>query len=517
MKKLYYTLAALASFQMSLNAQVYSTAILDGNNVEANVNNGGIFFNDVVNQSPGFEYPKGSEKHLIYANTFWFGTEDNSGNKKLAAQLYNWGGDFFPGPLVPFAATANIEPGFVSKIHQVTKSEIQDHIDNYADPSYVIPSSIANWPAHGDVSQGFDFYLAPFVDVNNDGMYFPEEGDYPLIRGDFATYMILNDKKDVHASGGDPLGVECHFMFYQYNTTDYLNNTVFLNIKVINRSAIDYPEFKVGCFLDPDIGNSTDDAVGCDTNQRVMYAYNFPNNDDIYGANPPAIGVVNLNQSMDVFGYFSDDIAEMTLPNTASDFHGFLDGNWKDGTPFTLGGNGYGGNTNTKYLFSGNPNVPGEWSEVEAGLLPSESRMFMVSNIGPLLNQEEICLDYAFVVGDGGDHLENVNHLLSIAAEVQNFYNSQDDLVCAYFGETLGMDAHEIKSPTVYPNPSNGQITIDFTGEYSVEIHALDGRKVFESAKMQDTNTIYPTIESGSYMLSVIQNGNRHSKTIVVR
>lgn len=49
----------------------------------------------------------------------------------------------------------------------------------------------------------------------------------------------------------------------------------------VNRSTIDYPAFKVGCFLDPDIGNGADDAVGCDTNQRVMYAYNFTNNDDV--------------------------------------------------------------------------------------------------------------------------------------------------------------------------------------------------------------------------------------------
>lgn len=517
MKKIYITLVSLASIPVSVNAQVYSTATFSGNNIEAAVNNGGVFFNDEINQSPAYEYPKGSGNHLVYANSFWFGAEDNFGNKKLAAQLYSMGDDLFPGGLKPLSANTSSGDFNNNEIYQVSKSEIDNHILNYSNSGYVVPTSIENWPAHGDYSAGYDFYSAPFVDVNYDGIYDPLDGDYPKIRGDYATYMILNDKMNVHASGGEPMGIECHFMFYQYETSDYLNNTVFLNLKVINRSTAPYAQFKVGTFLDPEIGNGADDAVGCDTNRRVMYAYNFNNNDDVYGANPPAIGVVNLNQSMDVFGRFNDDISAMTLPTTVADYQNFLDGKWKDGTPFTEGGNGYGGSQTTKYLFSGNPNNPIEWSEVEVGTASNESRMFMVADVGPLLFEEEICLDYAFVVGDGGNHIENVNNLLAVANDAQNFFNAQEDFVCEYYEDALKVETYGLISPSVYPNPSNGELTIDFKGEYRVEIHALDGRMVYQQSNLQNAQKLNASIDAGSYILSVIQNEQRYTTQIIVQ
>jgi hypothetical protein len=249
MKKFYFTILALACFQMDMHAQ-YSSVIIDGNNVEGNLNNGGVFFNGPAQVNPGYEYPKGSEKHLIFANSFWFQGEDINGNKKLSAQLYNLGQDLFPGALTDNGA-ATVGPGnhYTKDIYQVTKSEIDNHIANYTTPNDIVTSSIEDWPAHGDPSIYQDYILAPFVDVNNDGLYTPSDGDYPKIRGDYATYMILNDKLDVHASGGQPLGVECHFMFYQYNSNYFRNNTTFLNLKVINRGSQLFTDFKVGCFL----------------------------------------------------------------------------------------------------------------------------------------------------------------------------------------------------------------------------------------------------------------------------
>lgn len=518
MKKIYLVLVSLSFIQLGIKAQ-YDMAILNQNNVEAIVSNGGVFLNDPATQSPGFEYPKGSNNHLIYANAFWFKAADSDGNNKLSAQLYNMGEDIFPGTLKPNSATPSPSQNPTKLIHQVGKAEIQNHIDNFSDPGYTVPSSIADWPAHGDVNAGYDFYLAPFVDVNGDGIYTPSDGDYPKIRGDKATYMILNDKQNIHGSGGEPMGVECHFMFYQHSSTNYLNNTIFLNVKVINRSTQDYPEFKVGCFMDPDIGFGADDAVGCDTTKKVMYAYNYYDNDNDYGNIPPAVGVVNLNQSMDVFGYFSNDMPQMNLPSSAADFQNYLDGKWRDGLPFTSGGNGYGGNENTKYMFPGNPNNQGEWSEIDEEITPSDKKMFMTANIGPLNSGKEKCLDYAFIVGSGDDHLENVNNLLDVATDVQNFFNSQQDFICQNYEETLDVNTNKanLDFPTVFPNPSTGQITIDFSGDYNIEIHALDGRKVFEKSNIHDVQEVYTTLDTGSYIISILQNGNRYTEPLVIQ
>ena len=46
-------------------------------------------------------------------------------------------------------------------------------------PGYEVPDIIQNWPAHGDVAAGQDYYLAPFYDNNDDGTYNWQDGDYP--------------------------------------------------------------------------------------------------------------------------------------------------------------------------------------------------------------------------------------------------------------------------------------------------------------------------------------------------
>ena len=45
----------------------------------------------------------------------------------------------------------------------------------------------------GDTSLGQAPYLAPFVDVDYDGLYNPALGDYPDVMGDQAIFFIFND------------------------------------------------------------------------------------------------------------------------------------------------------------------------------------------------------------------------------------------------------------------------------------------------------------------------------------
>lgn len=514
MKKLILTISTLICIQ-STQAQ-FTTVETDFNNVNATISNGGVFFHKNNQLAPGFEYPNGSSNHLIYSTSFWFSSVDTEGMIKLSGQMEVPGEDLFPGAITPGAATS--VPGELDskKVVQVSKAEILDHIANYSTAGYVVPNSLLDWPAHGDVTLELDFYLAPFVDTDNNGVYEPENGDYPLIRGDYATYMILNDKAEVHASGGDPLGIECHFMFYQYESDDFLDNTVFVNLKVINRSTAPLLDFKVGCFTDPDVGDSEDDYAGCDSTLHLMYAYNGSNSDLHYGSNPPAVGVVNLNKSMDVFGtYFGTGATG--LPINPVDFVQNMNGLWKDSSPFTLGGNGYGGTTPTKFMYHGNPNNLGEWSEVDENNTAGDRKMFMATHASTLEPGEEKCFDYAFIVGDGGDHLENVTNLMTVATEAKNFFDLQTDFVCENYAETLSLKENTQKELHIYPVPSYGDFTIDFSGEYDVFIYGLDGRKVFEQQQLSNSSTIKAEIQPGSYIVTVIQNNNRYTKSIIIK
>ena len=358
----------LLAFTVHLQANSQTAfSYLDGNNTSAIVSSGGTYFNNSSTSSPGYEYPKGSGNHLIYANSFWYGGKDVNGDIKLSGQMYEWGKDLFPGPLSDDGA-GEISPSTATlydQIYSVSRAEIEYHMQHFYDIGYVTPSSIADWPAHGDIGLNQDFFLAPFVDVNNDQVYTPQYGDYPLIRGDVASYVIMNDKLSMHqASGADPIGIECHLMFYQFITSDDLNNTTFVNVKVINRGTQTIYDFAVGGLLDTDIGNSSDDFMGSDSSRNMLYAYNATNTDATYGANPPAIGLVSLNHDLNVAGSYSGVSGPTSIPNTANEYILNMSGYYKDGSEMTEGGSGYGGTVANSFQYHGDPNIGGEWSEI---------------------------------------------------------------------------------------------------------------------------------------------------------
>ncbi|MDB4082974.1 hypothetical protein N9502_01770 [Vicingaceae bacterium] len=75
-------------------------------------------------------------------------------------------------------------------IVRVTRQEVISHQANYNQIGYIMPEGIKNWPAFGDTTLGVSKDLAPFFDANNNGCYDPQNGDYPVIKGDEALYWI---------------------------------------------------------------------------------------------------------------------------------------------------------------------------------------------------------------------------------------------------------------------------------------------------------------------------------------
>src|SRR5690606_31361632 len=127
-----------------------------------------------------------------------------------------------------------------SKVWKISKAEIEQHRQTYFLNNYIMPWAIEHWPAHGDTSRGEAFQLAPFADNNGNGIYEPHLGEYPLIVGDEAVFFMMNDARyPLRNSSGVPLNIEVHGMLYAFegdNNKD-LNNTLFLNYKIINRNS----------------------------------------------------------------------------------------------------------------------------------------------------------------------------------------------------------------------------------------------------------------------------------------
>ncbi|MDP4281912.1 MAG: T9SS C-terminal target domain-containing protein, partial [Bacteroidota bacterium] len=298
-----------------------------------------------------YEIPKGSKKTSMFSMSLWIGGIDVNNNLKLAAYRYGQGptngtshtkNDFWPGPL-SIDGTASVDEETCAKydkLFPITREEVQEFLawfDNKSEfPNYTIPKDITDWPAHGDVSKGQAYYLAPFFDANGDGVYEPEDGDYPyydfsnalcpknlkpgermkraklrngetddtlgilvdqVLKGDQTLWSVFNDKGNYHSeTQGEPIGIEIRAQAFAFATNDEINNMTFYSYEIINRSTYSLTGTYFSQWVDPDLGWAQDDYVGCDVKRGLGYCYNGKPIDgsgqtEAYGAHPPAIGV----------------------------------------------------------------------------------------------------------------------------------------------------------------------------------------------------------------------------------
>ncbi|RYM32097.1 T9SS type A sorting domain-containing protein [Brumimicrobium glaciale] len=462
-------------------AQIHSS-ILDHNNVSASISDAGTFCYDYTNQGLGYEVPKGSGRHAIYSTQFWFAAIDAQGEIHFVqGGVPNQGTDVFNGPISDPGTYTN--PEYQNKWNNSVWSICQTDIDNFVltyecglDPNcdevYPLTNeaimTINNWPAHGDDNSGQSYYLAEYFDYDSDGSYNPMAGDYPIIKGCCATYMIQNDAAEPHSyTNTNVIGIEMHYLFYQYKTWDYLNDVTFVDITVINRSNTNYPEFIHSIAVDADIGNSTDDYYGCDSLNNLTYFYNADNDDEDhlqtlgYGVNPPAIGIVSLNNDMTSSVPYAD--AGLTVSNKWN----LMNGLKADGSSW-LNPNAIA----TKYVFSGNPNIPSEWSALSVGHQNFEAKSLTSVNVGSFNIGDTLKQSYAITYARNGNHLENVQSVIDRASDVKDFYINESDIPCT--DGTTNLEKLEDFNVSISPNPSSGIVNINNYDKNPLSITVLD-------------------------------------------
>lgn len=293
----------LAFFSLTSFSQNTGHADLDINNVRARFNACGNNFWDLDSLGEHFEVPKNTGKTSIFNQALWIGGLDINGQLKLAAERYRSNGeDFWPGPVSN--VYDSVYDAQWNKVWKLNKAAIDSFKLWYNNPSayptYLIPSEILNWPAHGNVSNGQAFNLAPFHDHNQDGIYNPNNGDYPLIKGDQAIFYIYNDARNIHTeTGGAKLNVEIHVMAYAFNCNGPLGNTIFVNYKIYNRSTFNLSNTLIGVYADLDLGDSYDDLMGCDVIRGAFYGSDV---DTIGPGQPPPNWTPPPSQAVVVLG-----------------------------------------------------------------------------------------------------------------------------------------------------------------------------------------------------------------------
>jgi len=391
---------------------------LDINNVSARFEAWGTHFQN-PSDWPGFIVPKGSGHSTIFSCSPWFGGLDPANKHHVAAQRYGQGPangngrthfDFFAGPVMDSANYSIYQDSAWNYVWNLKKSDIEYHKAHWHDAGYIPVHDILTWPGNGNPALGELSQLAPYYDNDGDSTYNPMHGDYPLIMGDQSLYFIFNDDRNFHAeSTGNKLGIEVHGMAYGFDLPQdsAFNNTVFLDYKIINRSATTYHNTWFGLFTDLDIGYALDDYIGCDVQRNSYIGYNGdPVDGDgtgrSYGAHPPAEAVTFLsgpykdadgidnpakdnnghqlcNESVTGF-HFGDNVTDneelglttfmytnnsgvpsyMTDPtgtNNGLDYYNCMQAIWKDSTHMIYGGDGHlsegGYGPNCNFIFPG--------------------------------------------------------------------------------------------------------------------------------------------------------------------
>lgn len=425
---------------------------LNLNNVRARVLVGGDMWWDLANAQ--YEVPKGSKLTSIFAGALWIGGLDAGGQIKVAAQTYRQTGyDFWGGPID--TVSKSIAPSRCNdfdKHWRVTK----DVVGKYRADKDFVPTSdekeardnILSWPGNGP-SATESHFLAPFEDLNTNGLYEPELGEYPrynftgnyedvsptiakkvcndYVFGDQTIWWVFNDVGNAHTeTESQPIGLEVRAQAFAFKTNDEINDMTFYKYQIINQSTFSLNNTYIGQWVDPDLGNSVDDYVGCDVGRGLGYCYNGDEDDEGvsgYGENPPAIGVdffqgplADINDNVDndrdgcedctyirnnttgaidtipdtdlkeqiimsKFVYYNNDFTPTGNPVGFTDFYNYLNGVWRDGQQITYGGTGHiAANPPCNFMFPGTTdpafqNFPADnWTEKTVNNTPADRR-----------------------------------------------------------------------------------------------------------------------------------------------
>ena len=491
-------------------------AKLEGNNISAMTTNGGDLFwdgDDAQFIAPAQDPVKVA---TIFAAGLWLGGLDDAANLKVAAQTYGrsqGSKDYVPGPLQPNMGIPYDEGCLqFDKIWLVTRQDITDHLNDLNDNGVIdTPNgSIYAWPGKGNPHfesyNGFPWPAtstasSPFWDADGNGIYEPENGDYPHYSSiadglipEMMTWAIFNDATLHTQSNADVLGAEIQLLSWNFNCSDneILNNTIFTAHKITNHSVENINDFKVSIWADFDLGCYTDDYIGSAPDRNAFFAYNQDPVDgtgntpqcaggiNTYGDNPPVQSIVFLNQSLDYLIYYNS--ASSSLPSTADpgaalEYYNYMSGKWRDGTPLTEGGSGYDptDTTTINYAFPGDPNNPNEWSMYTTNLAFGDRRIVASHDAGLLVPGAIITLEsaYTFHREDGAGNLGNITKMYSDVDALQTMYDTKFEGLCqnsVLSAPSLIPDA----AFSLSPNPTNGLINLQL---YDLD---LDHLKVFD-------------------------------------
>lgn len=519
MKKTLFTLFGIWAALQTQAQSAFFYQSFEVNNIRTQVATLPVLFWNL--QESVYEVPKNSGKKSVFASSLWLGGISN-GELHLAAETYRQSGtDFREGP-VSSTYPDSIDWAYY-RLWTLTREQIDAFKQDFKNGSvdYNKYPAISSWPAHGLMSKGQSVQLAPFVDVNNDGKYIPAQGDYPLIKGDKCVYFIYNDDVLHTETRGKEMKAEIHRMVYAFKgKNNHMDNTLFVDYTVYNRSGKTYDSTIAGIWTDFDLGYYADDYVGTDVGRNMVYAFNGDSTDESsfgYGVTPPAQGVILLNQQLGGTMYYENDFTIYGNPTFPDHYWNYLNGTWKDDSPKTKGGRGYGGTETTKYSFDGDPCTNTGWWEGSSLNTPGDRRILAAGKVFNFKPGDayKMTVAYVYARASSGNHISSVCELKNAADVVKSYYdlNRHD-----FFPTAINDLKLDEKDVILYPNPATEITTIKVTdgGLTEVRISDISGKVIAQQTAMNEVVVNTSSYSKGLYFVHIKTEKGSISKKLII-
>lgn len=329
-----------------------------------------------------------------YTKSLWVVGVSPIGNIKMSANHYPSQGEkhFIPGPFKRDLTEQEIVCDFFNRVWHVSRLDVlatKNLFESGTITTEQIPIDILEWPANGNPFIGDfapDYDMAPFHDNNLDGIYNPMDGDYPVadasnlnLQPHQFNFSVYNDNSSLRNTFSEPVELEFHQMKYAFDCGTELSKSIFTKIKYLYRGNIDLFDVRIGLFEDNDLGCPTNIELGTDTSLNVTFSYKLNESDILcsgttdFQADYTTIRTTLYNQKMKGAMYMrniNDGSFSQSEPANELEYYDVLGSKWRDGTPLTIGGDGYlDGTEETRFAFNGLPHLIDSWSSISLDLV----------------------------------------------------------------------------------------------------------------------------------------------------
>lgn len=473
-----------------------------------------------------------------------------------------------PGPFTPSSLNSHLNTDNYNRGFYVDKYLIDNHLAQITsgNSSYEMPFGIREWPAHGNPLLGQAVNLAPFFDANSNGIYEPEEGDYPSIYGDKCILYIYHHPEIFEKSNSSEI-LQYNYVF-DCDTSEVMKNTLFMTLKNINRSDKQLENYKIGTYIDFDLGLPMDDLIATNVNLGMIYGYNgddFDENDagtigfqDTLAASGMIIlqGPKQKNDDIDnLFGPFSNQSVNgigFNDGNVDNEFWGLTSSNeftnllfdtlnppfnqmanlfqglQVDGNPILLGSipikHAFFGDTDP-YFYSSS-GIMHTNDNFNTGF-PGDKRIIGFSG-GNVKFEEEDTVTYttAYITAidslNLGSNLSSIQKLFSYGAQLKNMFVSNDagcEMSFRFYQSPFSVGLNEMnqeQSLSIYPNPTNGSLTIDgLENSASLSVLNLNGIELLSQQITNGEQVDLSFLPKSIYILKIETSKGLITKRIV--